>query len=69
MAMTALIDINELSHRLSIAKGTIYNWVYLRRLPFVKVGRSLRFDWDEVIQSMPRFGKMNAAGNEGRRSF
>jgi len=30
-----LIDINELSRRLSIAKGTLYNWVYLRRIPFV----------------------------------
>ena len=33
-----LIDINELSSRLNIAKGTLYNWVYLRRIPFVKMG-------------------------------
>jgi hypothetical protein len=36
----SLIDINELSRRLSIAKGTLYNWVYLRRIPFVKAGRA-----------------------------
>jgi excisionase family DNA binding protein len=47
-----LIDINELSRRLSIAKGTLYNWVYLRRIPFIKAGRSLRFDANEVIQSL-----------------
>ena len=35
-----LIDINELSRRLSIPKGTLYNWVYLRRIPFIKAGRS-----------------------------
>jgi excisionase family DNA binding protein len=40
----ALMDIDELSLRLKIAKGTLYNWVYLRRIPFVKVGRALRFD-------------------------
>ncbi|MFL6351400.1 MAG: helix-turn-helix domain-containing protein [Bryobacteraceae bacterium] len=38
------MDIDELSSRLKIAKGTLYNWVYLRRIPFVKVGRALRFD-------------------------
>jgi excisionase family DNA binding protein len=40
----ALMDIDELSLRLKIAKGTLYNWVYLRRIPFVKVGGALRFD-------------------------
>jgi excisionase family DNA binding protein len=43
-----LIDINELAKRLNIPKGTLYNWVYLRRIPFVKLGRSLRFDQDEI---------------------
>ena len=48
-----LVDINELSRRLSVPKGTLYNWVYLKRIPFIKAGRSLRFDPDEVIQSLP----------------
>jgi excisionase family DNA binding protein len=50
---TNLIDINELSRRLSVPKGTIYNWCYLKRIPFIKAGRSLRFDPDEVINSLP----------------
>jgi len=50
-----LIDINELSNRISIPKGTIYNLVYLRRIPFVKRGRSLRFDPEEVIRSFPHY--------------
>jgi excisionase family DNA binding protein len=50
---TKLIDIDELSRRLSIPKGTLYNWVYLRRIPFIKAGRSLRFDAEEVIHSLP----------------
>jgi excisionase family DNA binding protein len=58
---TRLIDINELSQRLSVPKGTLYNWVYLRRIPFIKAGRSLRFDADEVIRSMPRYAKSEEA--------
>jgi excisionase family DNA binding protein len=38
-----LVDINELSRRIGIPKGTLYQWVYLRRIPFIKAGRSLRF--------------------------
>ena len=57
-----LIDINELSKRISVPKGTLYNWVYLHRIPFVKAGRSLRFDPDEVIQSLPHYSTIRSAG-------
>jgi excisionase family DNA binding protein len=57
-----LIDINELSRRLSVPKGTLYNWVYLHRIPFVKAGRCLRFDADEVIRSLPHSHTMDLAG-------
>ena len=56
-----LITIHELSRRLSIPKGTLYNWVYLRRIPFVKAGRSLRFDVCDVIRSLPHSPTMEAA--------
>jgi excisionase family DNA binding protein len=64
----SLVDINELSRRLSIPKGTLYNWVYLRRIPFIKAGRSLRFDAQEVIQSLPHSPTMEEIGR-GRRVF
>ena len=57
-----LIDINELSRRLSIPKGTLYNWVYLRRIPFIKAGRCLRFDPIEVVRSLTHSPKMDLAG-------
>jgi excisionase family DNA binding protein len=66
-AVQSLIDINELSRRLSVPKGTLYNWVYLHRIPFVKAGRSLRFDPVEVIQSLPHSPILGSAGH-GRRS-
>lgn len=31
-----LIDINDLCRRIGILKGTLYQWVYLRRMPFLK---------------------------------
>jgi excisionase family DNA binding protein len=65
-AEPVLIDINELSRRISTPKGTIYNLVYLRRIPFVKRGRSLRFDIDEVIRSMPHFATIGSAGHGGK---
>jgi excisionase family DNA binding protein len=52
---TELIDINELSRRLSVARGTLYNWVYLRRIPFVKAGRCVRFDYDQVLETLHQY--------------
>jgi len=52
-ATRVLVDVDELSARLSIAKGTLYNWVYLKRIPYIKAGRCLRFDPEEVLASLP----------------
>jgi excisionase family DNA binding protein len=57
-----LIDINELSRRISTPKGTLYNLVYLRKIPFVKRGRSLRFDPEAVIRSLSHYDKIGSAG-------
>ena len=54
-----LVDINELSRLLSIPKGTLYHLVYQRRIPFLKCGRSLRFDALEVVQYLPHFPQAN----------
>jgi excisionase family DNA binding protein len=57
-----LIDINALSERLNIAKGTLYNWVYLRRIPFVKLGRALRFDTEEIDRIVRISSTLEVAG-------
>ena len=59
---TQLVDINELSSRLKIAKGTLYNWVYLRRIPYVKLGRSLRFDTNEIDRVVQVSSTLEVAG-------
>jgi excisionase family DNA binding protein len=45
-----LIGIDELASILHIRKGTIYNWVYRRKIPYVKVGRLVRFDLKEIAK-------------------
>ena len=59
---TNLIDINELARRLSIPKGTLYNWVYLRRIPFVKLGRALRFNQEEIERIVRSSSTLEVAG-------
>ena len=42
------ININDLSDYLGIPKGTIYVWVCHRKIPYVKVGRLLKFDLHKI---------------------
>jgi len=49
-----LIDVNEVAARLRVAKGTIYQWVYQRQIPFVKVRRCVRFDWKAIEEWLRR---------------
>ena len=43
-APRTLINIAQLSALWNIPKATLYNWVSQGRLPYVKLGRLLRFD-------------------------
>jgi len=45
-----LLTIRELSQELKISINTIYYWVGRSEIPFVKLGRHLRFDLDQVLQ-------------------
>ncbi len=58
-----LINIDELSALWSVPKATLYNWVNQRRLPYVKLGRSLRFD---LIQ-LEEFREQSTMGVAGKR--
>jgi len=43
-----LVDINYLSEYLGIPKGTLYAWVFLKKIPYFKIGKLLRFDLNEI---------------------
>jgi excisionase family DNA binding protein len=39
-----LIGVDDLARMLGVSRHTVYSWVAQRRIPFLKVGRLLRFD-------------------------
>jgi excisionase family DNA binding protein len=50
-----LITVQHAAEYLAVSVSTLYGWVYQRRIPFVKVGRALRFD----ISDLDRFIESN----------
>lgn len=45
-----LLTIEELSRFLKFSRGTIYNKVHKREIPFCKVGGALRFDRATIVE-------------------
>lgn len=39
-----LLTVQEAARYLAVSVSTIYGWVWQRRIPFVKIGRAVRFD-------------------------
>ena len=42
------LSIKELSEYLGIPKHTIYSWTSMKKIPYVKLGRAIRFDMTEI---------------------
>lgn len=42
------LNIKELSIYLGFAVGTLYQWVFYKRIPYHKFGKSIRFDKLEI---------------------
>lgn len=42
------IGIKDLSEYLGLTKGTLYVWVCQRRVPYLKIGKLLKFDIIEI---------------------
>jgi excisionase family DNA binding protein len=40
----SLMTIKDAARFLAVSVSTLYGWVWQRRIPFVKVGRALRFE-------------------------
>ncbi len=43
-----MLNIHELSKELGLSESGIYQMVSQRELPFVKIGRSVRFDLEDI---------------------
>lgn len=55
--MSRLLTADEVAQRLSVPKSWVYKQVATRSIPFVKIGRYVRFEPDAITQWL-----------EGRRS-
>ena len=48
--ISKLLNVNELCEVTGFKRGTIYNWVHREvGFPYVKWGKAIRFNLDEVI--------------------
>jgi excisionase family DNA binding protein len=50
------LSMNECSEFLGITKGTLYVWVCHKKIPYLKIGRLVKFD----IQEIERWLKENS---------
>ena len=48
-----LLDAKQLSEALSVSVWTIRKWRAEKRIPFIRLGRSIRYNLSEVIASFP----------------
>ncbi len=39
-----LLTVQDAAKYLAVSVSTVYGWVWQRRIPFVKIGRAVRFD-------------------------
>ena len=42
------LGLEELSQYLGLAKGTVYIWVCHKKIPYLKMGRLVKFDLKEI---------------------
>ena len=43
-----MLNIHELAKELNLSESGIYQMVGQRRIPFVKIGRAIRFDLEDI---------------------
>jgi excisionase family DNA binding protein len=54
-ASDGLLNKRGLAVKLGISKRTVDAWMQQRRLPFIKVGKTVRFRWPDVLEKLSQF--------------
>lgn len=54
-ASVGLLRKRELAEKLAISKRTLDVWMHSGRIPFLKVGRSVRFRWSDVLEKLSEY--------------
>lgn len=45
-----LLNVSELSQHLGVKVKTVYCWIHARQIPYIKVGRLVKFDPLDISQ-------------------
>ncbi len=54
-AALAIVTTPELAKIIKVAPRTISNWIATRRIPFIKIGASVRFHVPDVMAALAKF--------------
>ena len=54
-ASDGLLNKRTLAVKLGISKRTVDAWMHQKRLPFIKVGKTVRFRWGDVLEKLNQF--------------
>jgi excisionase family DNA binding protein len=61
-----LVKKRDIARRYSVSPRTVQTWVAQRRIPFVRIGNTLRFNPRACDQALARFGIKELALSETR---
>jgi excisionase family DNA binding protein len=50
-----LLNKRGLAVKLGISKRTVDAWMHQKRLPFIKVGKTVRFRWSDVLVKLSEY--------------
>ena len=54
-ASDGLLNKRGLALKLGISKRTVDAWMHQKRLPFIKVGKTVRFRWPDVLEKLGEY--------------
>ncbi|MBI4369998.1 MAG: helix-turn-helix domain-containing protein [Elusimicrobia bacterium] len=59
MSEQKLLNVREVSNWIGVPVPTLYLWVHLRKMPYVKLGRLLRFE-KQAVEDLIGKGKVKS---------
>ena len=52
----------EFAKRASVSVRSVDNWIHDRRIPYLKIGRTVLIPWREALETLNRNYRLNARG-------
>jgi excisionase family DNA binding protein len=58
----------QFAQRASVSVRSVDNWIHDRRIPYLKIGRTVLIPWREALETLNRNYRLNAHGDHEGRS-